>query len=219
MPDGSRDAIITGVDNYYSGIARRYRATPRGVDWASAATQYLRFVQLLKLCDFDVPFSLNDFGCGYGALLEFLAFRHPGADVAYRGIDVSKIMIDTARNRWAARPQTTFEHNSRCTAIADYSIASGVCNVRLGHPLTAWEAYVTSILGDLRATSRLGFAVNFMLPRDGQLMENELYRTDPDRWTAHCTELGCTVETVRDYGMHEFTLLMRISPAATAAPQ
>jgi SAM-dependent methyltransferase len=206
------DAIITGVDDYYSRIARRYGPTPRGVDWTSAATQYLRFVQLLKLCDFDVPFSLNDFGCGYGALLEFLAFRYPGADVAYRGIDVSKVMIDAAHNRWATRPQTTFEHNSRCTTMADYSVASGVCNVRLGHPLTAWEAHVASILADLRATSRLGFAINFMMPRDGQRMENELYRTDPDRWIACCVELGCIVETVRDYGMREFTLLMRIPP-------
>jgi SAM-dependent methyltransferase len=213
------NAIIHDVSEYYSGIARRHGPTPRGVDWTSAATQYLRFVQLLKLCDFGAPFSLNDLGCGYGALLEFLALRRPGANVAYRGIDASKIMIDAAYGRWATRPQTTFEHNSRCTAMADYSIASGVCNVRLGHPLTAWEAYVTSILADLRATSRLGFAVNFMLPRDGQQTENELYRTDPDRWTAHCTELGCTVEIVRDYGMREFTLLMRIPPSAPAAPQ
>lgn len=213
------DAIITGVGDYYSGIAQRYGPTPRGVDWASAATQYMRFVQLLKLCDFDAPFSLNDFGCGYGALLEFLALRHPDANVAYRGIDVSRIMIDAARKRWGTRPQTTFEHDSRCTTMADYGIASGVCNVRLGHPLSAWEAYVASILANLRATSRRGFAVNFMLPRGAQLMENELYRTDPDRWSACCTELGCTVEAIEDYGMREFTLLARIPTAATAAQQ
>ncbi len=219
MADSSINAIIAGVDEYYSGIAQRYGQTPRGVDWTSAATQYLRFVQLLKLCDFSVPLSLNDFGCGYGALLEFLAFRHPDAAVAYRGIDISKVMIDAACKRWSARPQTTFEYNSRCTAISDYSIASGVCNVRLGHPLAAWEAYVTSILANLHATSRCGFAVNFMLPRDGQPMENELYRTDPDRWIAYCTELGCVVEIVGDYGMREFTLLMRIPPSAPAALQ
>jgi hypothetical protein len=51
-----------------------------------------------------------------------------------------------------------------------------------------------------------------MLPRDGQRMENELYRIDPDRWIARCAELGCIVETIRDYGMREFTLLMRIPP-------
>jgi hypothetical protein len=28
----------------------------------------MRFVQLLKLRDFMSPFSLNDLGCGYGAL-------------------------------------------------------------------------------------------------------------------------------------------------------
>ncbi|MGB5905218.1 MAG: class I SAM-dependent methyltransferase [Xanthobacteraceae bacterium] len=213
------NAIIPDVDDYYSGIARRYGSTPRGVDWTSAATQYLRFVQLLKLCDFEAPLSLNDFGCGYGALLDFLALRHPDAKVAYRGIDISKIMIDAVRKRWSTRPQTTFEHDSRCTTMADYSIASGVCNVRLGHPLPAWEAYVASILANLRMTSRRGFAVNFMLPRGEQLMENELYRTDPDRWSAYCIELGCVVEAIKDYGMCEFTLLARIPSAAAAALQ
>lgn len=213
------DAIIAGVDAYYSGTAQRYGPTPRGVDWTSAATQYLRFVQLLKLCDFKAPFSLNDFGCGYGALLEFLAMRHAGADVAYRGIDVSQVMIDAARQRWSERPQTTFEHSSRCTALADYSIASGVCNVRLGQPLAAWETYIAAMLDHLRAMSRIGFAVNFMLPRDGGPMENELYRTAPQRWIAHCAALGCSVETVSDYGMREFTLLARIPPSASDAPR
>lgn len=213
------DAIIAGVEAYYTGTAQRYGPTPRGVDWTSAATQYLRFVQLLKLCDFGVPFSLNDFGCGYGALLEFLALRHPDAQIAYRGIDVSKVMIDAARKRWTTRPQTTFEHGFRCTAMADYSIASGVCNVRLGQPLAAWEIYIAAMLDNLRATSRIGFAINFMRPLDGAPMENELYRTDAQRWIAHCAGLGCRVETVSDYGMREFTLLARIPPPASAAPR
>ena len=48
-----------------------------GVDWPNQGSQYLRFVQLLKICDFGQPISLNDFGCGYGALLEYLA-SHAG---------------------------------------------------------------------------------------------------------------------------------------------
>lgn len=212
------NAIIASVNDYYSGTAQRYGPTPRGVDWTSVATQYLRFVQLLKICDFTAPFSLNDFGCGYGALLEFLAFRHPDVDVAYCGVDVSNVMIEAARRRWAGRPQTTFELGACCTATADYNIASGVFNVRLGHPLAIWEAYVASILADLRATSRLGFAVNFMLPRETQPMEDELYRAPPHRWLAHCAALGCAVEAVTDYGMREFTILARTPPSATSAP-
>jgi SAM-dependent methyltransferase len=207
------DAIADCVRAYYSGTAQRYGATPRGVDWTSAASQYLRFVQLLKACDFSAPFSLNDFGCGYGALLEFLDLRHPDADVAYRGIDISPVMIDAARRRWRERPRTRFSTASRCDDIADYTVASGVFNVRLGQPLAAWENYIESIIANLYAMSRIGFAVNFMLPRDAQPMERELYRTDPERWVAYCESLGCNVKQVCGYGMREFTLVSH--PALT----
>jgi SAM-dependent methyltransferase len=180
------------------------------VDWPNAASQYLRFLQLLKICDFGRPFSLNDFGCGYGALLGYLAVRHRGADVTYNGIDLSPSMISIAGRRWAKRPRTTFVVASRCPKITDYSVASGVFNVRLGQPLEAWEAYVRQILRDLCGHSRMGFAVNFLLPHDDARMESALYRTPRSRWIRFCRqELGCVVTPLTGYGLREFTLLAR----------
>ena len=63
--------------------------------------------------------------------------------------------------------------------MADHSIASGIFNVRLGHPLADWETYIESILADMRDSSRIGFAVNFMLPHDDKPTEDELYRSPP----------------------------------------
>ncbi|MBR0899859.1 class I SAM-dependent methyltransferase [Bradyrhizobium tropiciagri] len=204
------------VRDYYSGTLERHGPTPLGVDWPNVLSQHLRFVQLLKLCDFARPFSLNDFGCGYGALLEFLATRHGDAEVTYRGIDISPAMIAAARARWAGNTRATFTEGSQCGAVADYSLASGIFNVRLGHPVAAWEEYVGAILADLAASSRIGFAVNFMLPRDDARTEAGLYRTAPERWIGFCKRLG-RVEVVTDYGMREFTLLVRRT--TTARPE
>jgi SAM-dependent methyltransferase len=203
--------LRTKVRNYYSGTIERHGPTPLGVDWPNAASQYLRFVQLLKICDFESAFSLNDFGCGYGALLDFLALRHSNATVAYRGIDISPSMIAAARKRWADKKYAKFAVGSRCGHLADYSLASGIFNVRLGHPVGDWEAYIESILTDIHTSSRIGFAVNFMLPHDAQPSENGLYRTEPKRWVGFCRkQLGCGVELLRDYGLREFTLLVRL---------
>jgi SAM-dependent methyltransferase len=211
--------LRTRVRDYYSGTIERHGPTPLGVDWPNAASQYLRFVQLLKLCDFTRPFSLNDFGCGYGALLEYLAMRHPEAEVSYRGTDISASMIAAARRRWSDDPRATFALGARCGTMTDYSLASGVFNVRLGHPVADWEAYVESVLRDLCACSRIGFAVNFMLPHDDRPAEDELYRSQPRRWVAFCRkELGCSVRVLKDYGLREFTLLIRTRPS-TAAPR
>jgi SAM-dependent methyltransferase len=87
------------IEAYYADKISRHGAGPRGVDWTCTATQELRFVQLLKLCDFSRPFLLNDVGCGYGALVGFVARRHPEADIDYLGIDLSPAMISRARRR------------------------------------------------------------------------------------------------------------------------
>jgi SAM-dependent methyltransferase len=202
--------IRSRVRAYYSEAIDQHGPTPLGVDWPNAASQYLRFLQLLRICDFDRAFSLNDFGCGYGALLEYLMLRHRGARIAYNGIDLSPSMIAAADKRWAKRPHTTLRVASRCLKMADYSVASGVFNVRLGQPVEAWEAYVAQILHDLFNHSRMGFAVNFMLPHDNAPSESELYRTRRSRWLNYCRkELGCTVEPLTGYGLREFTLLAR----------
>jgi SAM-dependent methyltransferase len=198
------------VRDYYSAKLKRHGAGPRGVDWSSTASQFLRFAQLMKICDFGKPFSLNDFGCGYGALLAYLADRHASAVVTYRGIDIAPGMIEAARDRWKQTPRTEFVAGSECGSKADYSVASGVFNVRLGWPVAAWEAYVKSILSDLHANSRIGFSVNFMSPQDDPASGENLYRVPPERWSEFCTdELGCEVERISGYGLPEFTLLVR----------
>jgi SAM-dependent methyltransferase len=201
--------LRASVCSYYSAKLARHGPTPLGVDWPNAISQQLRFVQLLKLCDFSAPFSLNDFGCGYGALLEFLDLRHPGARIAYHGIDISPSMVDAARRCWENNPHATFVVGARCAQDADYALASGIFNVRLGHPVAAWESYVEQILADLDGSSRIGFAVNFMLPHDDRPAEDELYRTAPERWIDFCRlGLGRDVQAVTDYGLREFTLLV-----------
>ena len=194
---------------YYTEKVKRHGANARGVDWPSAASQYLRFAQLLKGCDFSRGFSLNDFGCGYGALLDYFGFRGVDTAIDYTGIDISVEMIAAARTKWKRRPGTRFVVGATCPGAADYSLASGVFNVKLDWPVETWEAYVASILKDLRANSRHGFAVNFMLPLDGS-SDARLYRTDPDRWIGFCRDrLECPAELISDYGLHEFTLLAR----------
>lgn len=196
---------------YYSEKLKRYGATARGVDWPSAASQYLRFVQLLKVCDFSRPFSINDFGCGYGALLEYFEYRRPEVAIRYHGIDISPPMIAAAELRWKQNTLATFAIDSACRDIADYSIASGVFNVKLGWSVEEWEGYIKSILIDLHAKSRHGLSVNFMLPLDEPSDEQSLYRTRPDHWIDFMKELGCCAATISDYGLREFTLLVRIS--------
>ncbi len=83
-------------------------------------------------------------------------------------------------------------------------------NVMLGHPLPLWEDFMRGILVDMHRSSRRGFAVNFCSSRRPDLRPDELYCSNPAPWVSFCeAELGCSVEVVRDYGLREYTLLVR----------
>jgi SAM-dependent methyltransferase len=198
------------IEAYYTEKISRHGIGPRGVDWTCKATQELRFVQLLKLCDFSRPFSLNDVGCGYGGLVAFLAWRHPQVEIDYLGVDLSPAMISRARRRHRGAQGRRFLIGSEIPRIADYALASGVMNVMLDHPRALWEEFVADILRRMQASSRRGFAVNFIAEEPGRTATEGLYRIDPSRWTLFCQQtLGCAVELVGGYGMHEYTLLVR----------
>ena len=203
------DPALAPVAAYYSDRLQRYGPTPLGVDWPSRPNQELRFVQLLKLCDFSAPRSLNDVGCGYGALRAFLSRRHRQAQIDYLGTDVSAAMVATARRRWRRRADCAFEVAEGAVRPADYSLASGIFNVQLDCPLPEWEAMVARTLDNLHRQSRLGYAVNFILPpAEGQASPPELYRPPPARWIAHAEALGGRVQLIGRYGLPEYTLLV-----------
>lgn len=204
-------ALHGRIARYYTAKIERHGPTPAGVDWPSARAQELRFAQLLRVCDFGAPLTLDDIGCGYGALLGHIERTSPAATVDYLGVDLSAAMVTRARRLWRDRPTAAFEVGGRSPRTADYSVASGTFNVRIDEPIELWERFVADTLRGMAAASRRGFAVNFLkpLPRGTDTVP-ELYRPPRGRWSAFCeSALGRTVSVVDGYGLREITLLVR----------
>jgi SAM-dependent methyltransferase len=223
------------TSRYYSERLAAHGPVPLGVDWSCEPTQQLRFVQLLKLRGAKRKFSLNDLGCGYGALLAYLDRRHASANIDYLGTDISEAMIAEARKLWAGRTATRFEVGHASSREADFSVASGIFNVRMNLPPEDWTACIADTLDGMHATSRLGFAVNFLTPapapptvtvtvtvtasvtassglpaQHAQPTQTALYRAPPATWATYCEQrFGWRVEVLCGYGMREYTLLVR----------
>ena len=217
MPQALQDCVPlhTAVAQYYGQKLRRHGATPAGADWLSAAGQDLRLALLLRVCDLNGPFSLNDLGCGYGALLDYLLSRHPGSHGDYLGIDVSPDMVACAARRFRDHPaphllKIRFIQGCAAPRMADYAVASGIFNVVPAAAYALWTGLIAQTLSGLYASTRHGFAVNFMRVAPGQPEEPGLYRTLPAPWVAYCEqELGARVTVVEGYALNEFTILAR----------
>lgn len=204
-------SVHAGIARYYTQKVMLHGATAPGADWTCRPTQELRFVQLLKLCDFRQAFSLNDVGCGYGALLAFLEKRHRHAEVDYLGTDLSQAMIDQARPSTRPNIRARFVVAGSIPRVADYALASGIFNVKLAQSAARWDSFIKKTLSEMNAASRLGFAVNFLGPLEPDMHAiPELYRTSPEVWMRYCEQaFSATAELISGYGMREFTLLVR----------
>jgi SAM-dependent methyltransferase len=201
--------ILAEVADYYSSKLAEYGQTPRGVDWNSEESQILRFEQLCKIIQQSIGFSLNDLGCGYGALFDYLNCRYEG--LRYNGCDVSTDMVRAAQARYINDENAHFTITAEPPEIADYSVASGIFNVRLGHSDAEWHSYLEATLDILDRTSRWGFAFNCLTSySDADKMRDYLYYADPCTLFDLCKRrYSRHVALLHDYGLFEFTILVR----------
>jgi SAM-dependent methyltransferase len=210
---GGHDALLARVSAYYGSRIREHGETARGVDWNSTESQTLRFEQLLRILPdgpgrADHEPTLLDYGCGYGALADFLDAG--GVRVRYVGCDVSAEMIERARGRPGAGKRS-FVTDPRDLEPVDYAVASGVLNVKLETPLEDWEAYALDVLVELDRLSTRGFAFNALTSwSDPERMRDELWYPDPAVVFDHCKRtFSPQVALLHDYGLWEFTILVR----------
>lgn len=204
--------LLSDVANYYSEKIAQHGETPRGVDWNSEESQTMRFRKLCKIITKNEAFSINDLGCGYGALFNFLKSQHQ--DFSYLGIDISENMIQAAMQRNQGNLQARFIISNEPDSLADYGVSSGIFNVCLGRSNTEWHDYIESTLNVLNRTSRIGFAFNCLTSySDQDKMRDYLYYADPCVLFDLCKRrYSRNVALLHDYGLYEFTILVRKQP-------
>ncbi len=203
------DSIIGNVTRYYTEKLMTHGATPKGVDWNSFESQNLRFEQLLKVCDPSASFSINDYGCGYGALIEFLSAK--GYTFRYCGFDLSAAMIAQARELHCALNHCQFSDDGSHLPMADYTLASGIFNVRVGASDEEWKEYVLYTLKKMAAISEKGFSFNALTKySDADHMRPDLYYADPLFFFDYCKQyFSKFVALLHDYPLYEFTIIVR----------
>ena len=194
---------------HYQDKFAEHGATPLGVDWNGLESQSLQFAQLLKLLPDEGGFSINDFGCGYGALVGALQARWP--TIRYRGNDLNPDMIAAARQHHADHKTISFDIAERPLHPADYGVASGVFTLRLGRSDAQCFSDMQDSLDILQATSRIGFAFNTLTSySEADRMRDYLYYPDPCMLFDLCKRrYARDVALLHDYGLYACTLLVR----------
>ncbi|EKV32881.1 SAM (and some other nucleotide) binding protein [Caenispirillum salinarum AK4] len=208
-PETGEDRIAR-IQWLYTLAVKRHGCAPKGVGWRDRAGQLLRFAQLVRLMEGEphgASVTVNDLGCGYGALFPFLLTQKAVRVRGYVGYDMTRAMVAQARS--AIRDhRARFLLSDRATVMADYGFASGTFNVLAGGDADAWRAEVIAQLKAFAAMNRKGFAFN-MLGLDHPRRDQLMFYTAPDAFRDAFEAAGMEATVLDGYMPGDWTMLVR----------
>jgi len=123
-------------------------------------------------------------------------------------------MIKVAKRQYISLRNARFINAAEPDKYAAYGVASGIFNVRLDKSNDEWLKYVHQTLDILDRTCKRGFAFNCLTSySDKEKMKDYLYYADPCQLFDLCKKrYSRQVALLHDYGLYEFTILVRKAP-------
>ncbi len=190
---------------YYAGLARDVGPSPEGVSWDGRASQEACFAQFLRLIPVGVS-TVNDFGCGYGALLGYLQ-KHGRDPAHYNAYDTCTSMLVNLIERYDGDPdKISILSLGHVGTLAHYTVASGTFNTKFTNSVEDWEEWIKTALARMAVWSLRGFAFNLL-----SVASNEaLYCTESAKWYDYMCEQGGDVELIEGYAEDNFTIIVRL---------
>lgn len=197
------ESLIDAVREYYSGRLSQFGPTAKGVDWNSVESQELRFRELLRGDFLSSCTSLLDYGCGYGALLNYV--RRDGWLGKYLGYDVAPDMIAGASSMHGADGEFTIDLPSESF---DCTLASGLFNVRLEFADDLWQQHINAVLDEMWGCTGSVMVFNMLTSHsDADKRRANLYYAEPGRYLELCLHrYSRRVRLHHGYGLYEFTI-------------
>lgn len=189
---------------------KQFGADPRSAFWRDEEWQRRRYdilVRLFAADDRNGGVTITDYGCGYGALFDYLKDRPVMEGSRYIGIDLSAAMIEEAESR-ITDPRATFQRNLIATESADYTFACGTYNMNLEADKGEWAAYVKASLAQLWSQTEKALGFN-MLRADAEEKYPGLYYADAEEFLDFCKRaLSPNVSFTDDRPLPDWTIFV-----------
>ena len=202
---------IKSYKDYFNDKIEKHGATPKGVDYNGPEAQETRFEQLAKVIDPSRRFSVIDYGCGYGALFEFLQAK--GWEFEYYGFDMLEKMVIAGTEAHKGIANAHFTYQASELPLADYLLAGSIFNNKFDAGDEEWQAMVLDTLRDMNSSCNRGFSFNILTrysDADRMAQRPDLYFADPLVLFDFCKRnFSRNIALLHDYGLYDFTILVR----------
>lgn len=200
---------LNKIKELYDKNIDEFGIDPRSVGWGTQDKINIRFRQLFKMIDNPAePFTLNELGCGYGEAVRFCANNGLALKEFY-GYDISDKMLEAAKEYLKEYKNIHLQNQPSLSKVCDYSLTSGIFNVKFDTGEKEWNDYILSVLHNLNDNSGRGFAFN-MLTSYVDFKNDGLNYADPLYYFDYCKRnFSRHVSLLHDYKLYEFTIVVK----------
>ena len=199
------------LEKYFTEKLETHGATAKGIDCNGEQAQYARFAELVRVINPSKPFTVTDYGCGYGAMFDFLNAQ--GWQFEYYGVDLIEKMVSKGREVHKDFPNAHFTTDESELPVADYLVAQGIFNIKMDSPYDEWQAMIVESLPRMNVLCSKGFSFNMLTKysdADRMAQRPDLFYGDPLFFFDFCKRnFSRNVALLHDYGLYDFTILVR----------
>lgn len=199
---------LNQIKALYEDGLDKHGMTSEAVGWNDEQSHNFRFGKLLEVVeDKTKPFTVNELGCGYGAMFHYLIKNGFNVDKFY-GYDISPKFLEAAKQS-IHDERAEFIQSKRITKSCDYSFESGIFNVKFDMDNDDWKAYIEETLHNINECSLLGFGFNLMTSYV-DFKKPILYYADPKYFFDFCKKnFSKKVTLLHDYDLYEWTIIVK----------
>lgn len=206
--------IYKPIIDHYEKCLETHGDNNLGVDWPNLSDVDKRYRVMLDVEKYSVTtatnkkdYTLLDFGCGAGHLLEFI-MRNNINKFSYTGLDISEKFIDLCRNKFQKTSFLCMDLMATPYQLSnfDYIIMNGVFTEKRELSFNQMWDYFKDMLRLIFRNCDMGLAFNVM-SKHVDWERNDLFHLPHDLLADFLTkEISRNFIIRNDYGLYEYTV-------------
>jgi SAM-dependent methyltransferase len=204
--------VYQSIVSHYEACLDKHGDNHLGVDWPKLDDVYKRYRVMLDVVKFDkeakTNYSLLDFGCGAGHLLQYIQTNPGSVAFEYTGVDISPKFIELCLQKFPSTPFLAIDAltDDSKLGIYDFIVMNGVFTEKRDLSFEQMWDYFTKLISVLYRHTGRGMAFNVM-SKHVDWEREDLFHVPHDALASFLTKMISRNYVIRnDYGLYEYTV-------------
>lgn len=194
------------IVKHYEDCFLKHGDSHLGVDWPNEKDAITRYEIMLDIIPKDKEYSLLDFGCGAGHMLEYIRKKNID-NIVYTGLELSQKFIDHCINKFNNIDFLYLDilNTEKKLPSYDFIILNGVFTEKQGLDYNSMFDYFKKLLTKLFEITNCGLAFNVM-SKHVDWERDDLFHLPHDALAEFLTKNLSRNYIIRnDYKLYEYT--------------